>query len=132
MYGIDLAEYVRNRRFIALIDYIRGLPAASRYRQALLDDEETAELIVAMEKPSDRERSWVPGIAEFDTYAILQTQTIAAVRQLTGVVAAANGGKYKPQPPPKPVTTVDRVREARRRREVNRLFALFTAPAREE
>ncbi|MGW9825062.1 hypothetical protein ACUXNS_000046 [Brevibacterium pityocampae] len=74
----------------------------------------------------------MPGIADWDTNAILQTQILAAIRQLASMVASANGGKYKPQPPPRPVTAVDRAREARRRREVNRLFDLFTAPAREE
>ncbi|MGO3895350.1 hypothetical protein [Brevibacterium aurantiacum] len=131
MYGVDLAQLIADRRFIAALDYIDGLPKSSRMREAMLDDREYAEMIVANESSKDRSQTWNPTIAELSPELILLSMVYSAVERNTSMVAAsAQGkGKYKPQPAPSPVTEVDRERERRRHREVNRLFDMFTAPS---
>lgn len=131
MYSVDLAQLIADRRFIAVLDYIDGLPKSSRMREAMLDDREYAEMIVANESSTDRQEKWAPSISEFNPMMILLSMLHSAIERNTSMVAAtAQGkGKYKPQPAPSPVTEVDRERERRRHREVNRLFDMFTAPS---
>ncbi|MBD8019393.1 hypothetical protein [Brevibacterium gallinarum] len=116
------------RRYRALIDLIRQLPEGSRYREALLNDDETAELIVANEDPNKRGEQWKMRISDTSAQTILQTRLIDSVERLTAVTVAAQGKKYKPKPVPRAETAIDRARERRRLREVNRLFDLFTTP----
>ncbi|WP_309132634.1 hypothetical protein [Brevibacterium sp.] len=103
---------------------------ASRFRQALLNDPETAEQIVEAEAAAKAKgktaRAYAPEIRDWDTSAILLTRLTASVERQTSVLAGVHKARYKPQPPLNPVTEVDRVRERRRHREVNRLFNMFT------
>ena len=131
MYGVDLAQLIADRRFLAVLDYIDGLPKSSRMRQAMLDDREYAEMIVETETSKDRSARWAPTISEFTPEMILLSMLHSAIERNTSMLAATSSGKgkYKPQPAPSPETEVDRARERRRYREVNRLFDMFTAPS---
>ena len=122
---------MRDQRFRALIDYIKGLPAASRYRQALLDDERTAALIVEHESKDEDESTqaakYAVPISEWNATTILLSMLYQGQEQLIQAVGAPHGSKYTPKQPPTPVTAVDKARAEKRRREVDRLFDLFTA-----
>lgn len=118
---------MRDQRFRALIDYVKGLPAASRYRQALLDDPHTAALIAEAEEPDAQRAPYAVPVSEWNATTILLSKVYQSLEQLIQAVGAPHGSKYKPKPPPNPVTGVDKARAEKRRREVDRLFDMFTA-----
>lgn len=116
MYGVDLAEWYANGRWVALLDLIDGLPSACRFNEAIVNDKEYAAQIAAMPK-SDSE--WTPRVAEFDLNAHILREILHALKGLKQVTVAAAGsrpGEEKPFPAPK--TELDRAIE-----EADRLWA---------
>ncbi|MBD1541018.1 hypothetical protein G9E11_01855 [Arthrobacter sp. IA7] len=103
---MDLAEWYAAGRWVALLDYIDGLPSACRLNEAIVNDPETAAIIAAQPK-SDRE--WAPSFAEFDLTAHLLREILHAVKGLKQVSLAAAGGKPGEEKPfPAPRTEIDR------------------------
>ena len=106
VYGVDLAEYYAAGRWVALLDYIDGLPSACRLNEAIVNDKEAAAQIAAMPK-SDEE--WAPSVSEYDLTAHLLREILHAVKSLRQVSVAAAGGKPGTDKPfPAPRTEIDR------------------------
>jgi NADPH-dependent 2,4-dienoyl-CoA reductase/sulfur reductase-like enzyme len=107
--GVDLLEFFRGRRpFGQLLRFARQLPNHSRYKAALLDNEDYARAVLATgAKPAS------PTMEGF-------TPTVAAIKDLTDWVKAlyslgfATAGQTPPQLPdtPRPRTAFDRVRKS--------------------
>jgi hypothetical protein len=106
VYGVDLAEWYAAGRWVALLDYIDGLPSACRLNEAIVNDPEAAAAIAAQPR-SDSE--WAPAFAEFDINAHLLRALLHAVQsngQIAMSAAGGNPGEIKPFPSPR--TEIDR------------------------
>ena len=103
---MDLAEYYAAGRWVALLDYIDGLPSACRLNEAIVNDKEAAAQIAAMPK-SDEE--WAPSVSEYDLTAHLLREILHSIKSLRQVsVAAAGGNPGTDKPFPAPRTEIDR------------------------
>ena len=106
MYGVDLAEWYAQGRWVGLLDLIDGLPGASRLNEAIVNDEEYAAHIARMPKPDS---DWAPRVAEFDLHAHLMREILHALKGLKQVTVAAAGGKPgEVKPFPGPRTQIER------------------------
>lgn len=109
-YGVDLAVWWRERRFVALLDLIDQLPQTSRLNEALLNDPEQARLIVAAREASTEEpEPWAPRYAEFDLHAQMLRDVIESLAGLRAAVLAT--ARIPPGPHtryPTPITEVER------------------------
>lgn len=109
MYGVDLAEWYAQGRWVALLDLIDGLPGASRLNEAIVNDKEYAAHIASLPK-SDTE--WAPRVAEFDLTAHLLREVLHELKALKQVSLAAAGGKPgEVKPFPGPRTEIERAIE---------------------
>jgi len=107
---VDLAAWWRARRWKALLELIDELPAASRFNEAVLNDREFAEAVVAQEA-GDRP-GWAPRVSEFDLHATLLRDVIQALQGVQAAVIVASGNKPpKIIPYPAPRTVLEEVRE---------------------
>jgi len=107
---VDLAEWYAAGRWVALLDYIDGLPSACRLNEAIVNDKEAAAEIARMPQSSEE---WAPRVAEFDLTAHLLREILHAVKsngQIAISAAGAKPGEVKPFPSPR--TEIDRAIEA--------------------
>ena len=103
---MDLAEWYAAGRWVALLDFIDGLPSACRLNEAIVNDKEAAEQIAAMPKPDEE---WAPSVSEYDLTAHLLREILHAVKGLRQVsIAAAGGNPGAEKPFPAPRTEIDR------------------------
>lgn len=101
MYGVDLAEWYANGRWVALLDLIDGLPSACRLNEAIVNDKDYAAHIASLPKSEDE---WAPRVAEFDLNAHILREILHALKSLKQVTVAAAGtkpGEEKPFPAPR-------------------------------
>ncbi len=101
---MDLADWWRRRRWVALLDLIDQLPAASRLSEAIRNDPDQAELIAR----SDSGEPWRPSVRDFDLNAVLLVEIRNAVGALVEVMTQ---GKGKLPPIPLPRTLADDLRD---------------------
>lgn len=113
VYGADLGDWLRSERWSALVDLIDQLPSACRVNEAIAQDDEAADELVAMLDDSESEGpDWSPRVAEFDLTNTMLAQLINEVKLLGQTIIASNGGKAKKiKPFPTPRTAIDRARE---------------------
>lgn len=89
---------------MSLLELIDGLPSASRFTQAQMNDPEVADQI-AVESGSGK---WHPEVREFDTNAVLLARLLQATQDVSRAVIASVGGKPgRGEPMPIPRTLVD-------------------------
>lgn len=110
---MDLAQWVADGRWEALLELIDQLPSASRLNEAIAQDDEAADELVKFSDQDDAERSaWSPRVAEFNLSNMLMVSLINEIKLLSQTVIASGGGKPKKvQPFPTPKTAIDRARE---------------------
>ena len=115
---MDLARWWADRRWRALLELIDQLPRASRFKEALYNDPETAEYLAALHEQNDDDvEPWSPRFAEYDLHAHLLREVInALLANRQAVIGAAGGKPGQVVPFPGPITEVDRAM-ARRVRE---------------
>lgn len=124
VYGVRLREWLADRsRWGELLDLIDMLPTASRTKEALLNDPDTARLIAETDEESAP--AWVPPISEYTTEAAVFAAVFDRLGVLVDTVSSALGGKGRSQTFPRPVTEVDRIKERARREAADELIALF-------
>lgn len=98
------------------------LPRASKFREAQADDEDLARRIVE-DKPKAPPRAAVPLSAFTPEYELL-TAAVELLQVLNAnVIKLASGKPPQPRPLPRPVTAVDRLREAKRAQRIDALIA---------
>lgn len=108
---MDLAQWVADGRWEALLELIDQLPSASRFNEAVAQDEESAEYLLSLPE-SEGGPNWSPRVAEFDLTNTLMVSLINEVKMLSQTVIASGGGKPKKiKPYPVPRTAIDRARE---------------------
>lgn len=99
---MDLAAWYADGRWVALLELIDGLDThRSRFREAQVNDPETARAIALMPDP---EEPWSPALKDYGLTAQMLGQMISLLE-----VIATQGGK--PKGFPSPVTEVDRQRK---------------------
>lgn len=121
VYGADLGDWLRSERWSALVDLIDQLPSACRLNEAIAQDDEAADELVAIMDESEGEGpDWSPRVAEFDLTNTMLAELIDQVKLLGQTIIAANGGNAKKiRPFPKPKTAIDR---ARARQDLNLFY----------
>ncbi|WP_347031722.1 hypothetical protein [Brevibacterium paucivorans] len=114
------------------LDLIDGLPSASRFRQALLNDEQVAEQIIRAQDEAETngspQESWRLQVSENTPEVILLTHVLQALDDISGLVLAqASQGKkkHKPRPLPVPRTAVDTVRERKTKEKAQEIASIF-------
>lgn len=100
---MDLAEWYRAGRWVALLELLDMLPAASRLNEAIANDPEAAKAIAEAHQGKE-ETSWAPRTSEWDLTATLLSDISNGIKVLTAATIKVNGGKpgdVKPFPTPK-------------------------------
>lgn len=100
---MDLAEWFRAKRWVALLELIDMLPAASRLNEAIANDPEAAKAIAAAHQGRESE-PWAPRTSEWDLHATMLSDISNGIKVLTAATIKAHGGKpgdVKPFPTPK-------------------------------
>lgn len=131
MYGVDLDAELADHRYGWLLDRILDLPDPySRFREAMSEDEEMAELLMSIEQqrdddegPSATLRYSQVGLQEHLLMSI--DMGIKAMRAEAPIIAGAKGKPKYPDPWPLPVTAVERLRKDQERDRARALAASF-------
>ncbi|MFK0005469.1 hypothetical protein ACIQTZ_00300 [Paenarthrobacter sp. NPDC090520] len=100
---MDLTEWYHAGRWVALLELIDMLPAASRLNEAIANDPEAAEAI-AKSRQGKEQKPWSPRTAEWDLHATILSSVANDLKTLIAITSKANGGKpgeVKPFPTPK-------------------------------
>ena len=133
MYGVDLHALYQQRRVVLALDLIDGLPAASRLRQAVLNDPDAAAALVDQQEADERAGKnageWAPDVSEYDANVIMQGRILAALSDIAQTLTAqASGGKSKGKPIriPTPKTAVEQERDRRHVAKGRDLMKIFT------
>lgn len=122
---------MRERRWVALIELIDGLPSASRLNEAKAADPELAASYLAYENSlSDEERqregTWAPPVSEFGTEGAMLATLIDEIKAMRADLVSVMGGKpgeFKPFP--RPITELQRQREREEEQAAVELFMAF-------
>ena len=125
---MDVAQYLGEHRYVALLDLIDQLPAASRFNEAVVNDEEFAEYLLDLEEQGGAVpgESWAPRGAEFDLTNQLLSTVVDELKALRISGQALAGGKPKREDPmPRPRTAVERVRARRDEQAAINLAVMF-------
>lgn len=110
---MDLATEYRNRRWVALLDYIDQLPRANRLNEAMLNDPEVAAELAERPDPTE---PWSPDVRDYNLTAIMMREMISELKVIQQTLVASGGAKPKPFTPfPAPVTELDRVKKRKER-----------------
>lgn len=113
--GWDLVELVEQGRWAWALNLIEHLPRASYYAQAVLLDEEYAEVVAGLPqgKPEMPIHQWTP---ELEAMAAI-VDRLAEVAN--AVIASAGGKPGRVERYPRPVTAIDKARNRKAREAVN-------------
>lgn len=131
MYGIDLDAELADHRYGWLLDRILDLPDPySRFREAMSEDEEMAELLMSIEQqrdddegPSATLRYSQVGLQEHLLMSI--DMGIKAMRAEAPIIAGAKGKPKYPDPWPMPQTAMARLRREREKRISREIASMF-------
>lgn len=107
---MDLAEWVAQGRYLGLLELIDMLPAASRMKEAIAQDEEAAEYILSLPEPEGGAEPWSPAVSEWTLTNQLLASVINELRSSRMSSQAVAGQKPRKEDPyPVPRTAVDRL-----------------------
>ncbi|MGP5162561.1 hypothetical protein [Arthrobacter rhombi] len=116
---MDLARWFADKRWVALLELIDGLPATSRLNEAIMNNPDDAmfladrRLEAQNNKGSDAAEPWSPRQAEYGLDQQMWSAMISLLIEIKQGITAQAGGKPKPEKPfPVPRTEVDRLIEA--------------------
>lgn len=108
---MDLREWVRPGRVVALLDLIEQLPSACRWREAAENDLQWVrdQDRLARDRPQLK-REWAPRVSEYDLHATL----LAHLTDLVGAIAQGFKviKKYQPIPEPRTAQAVVQVEQS--------------------
>lgn len=134
MYGIDLDEELAARRYGWLLDRILDLPDPySRFREAMSQDEEMAEMLLDLEEQRQEDEGASVAL-RYSQVGLKESLLISIDTSLKAMRAEApllHGAKSKPKYPepwPMPVTAVERLRAKRDKEAADALARRFGVP----
>lgn len=120
---MDLAAWFREKRWVALLELIDGLPGASRFNEALANDPELAEIIAMQPEPTE---PWAPRVQDFTLTNMILAQIADILKSSQQTQIGTAGGKPKQiKPFPTPRTAIDRAKEAHEKQFVSDVLGLF-------
>lgn len=123
VYGVDLAVWFREKRWVALLELIDGLPSASRFNEAISNDPELAEIIA---KQPDSSEPWTPRVLDQSLTNIILARIADGIAVLKETQIATTGGKPSQiKPFPTPRTAIDRAKEAHEKQFVSDVLGLL-------
>lgn len=123
VYGVDLAAWWQEKRWAALLDFIDGLPGASRLNEAMANDHELAAILALEPDPTE---PWAPRASEYGLTEMILSQIVDGIKALQHTSIAVAGGKPGEMKPfPGPRTAVDLRRAANERQALENAAALF-------
>ena len=112
---MDLGELWGARKWRKLLNLIDQLPGNTRLAEAISNDEEHVEAIIAAREHSDSSGPSGPPLSEYNPMVERLDRLIDAVGQNTAATIAAAGAKPPTIPPqPRPTTAFDTVKHRRR------------------
>lgn len=116
VYTVDLAEWYAAGRWVALLDLIDGLPTASRYNDAIVNDPEFAAELAKLPEPAEK---WAPRTSEFDLNAVHNTQIIDLLKAINHTLLAVNSTSTPtpPEPTPRPHSALEKATMAQQRQD---------------
>jgi hypothetical protein len=123
-YSVDLAAEFHGRRWRRLLNLIDNLPRNSAYVQAMVEDDDYADAVVAHEKPHERPKPR-RYMAEWSVEVELLSSVLDRLGELISVSMVAAGAKKAPKvaPAPRPMTAFERARSKRRWQNHNALVS---------
>lgn len=118
VYGVDLTAWFAQRRWVALLEYLDGLPTASRLNEAIMNDPATAAYLAEISMQDEGEKTpYAPRVAEWDIHATLLREAVDGIKGLRATLIGVNGGKPGTiQPFPSPRTAIEAAKEAAEKR----------------
>lgn len=122
-YGVVLTDFVKGRlpwgMFLRLVD---GLPVASEYKSKILQDESLVDESLLQEREEQLEQPELSFVNETEVVRLLR-DVVDQLALLTWVQGGTS--KKPPEPGARPVTAVERAREAARVRSVDEALRVF-------
>lgn len=112
LHRMDLTAEWQGRRWRRLLELLDGLPRTSHVHEAMVEDEELAELVLRTDKgdPVKAKRR----MSEFSVEAELLSYAVDRLGELIQAQASGRGARRRPvEPMPRPVTALARIRERR-------------------
>lgn len=118
-------ELWRTRRWKDLLAYIDGLPLASRFKEALLNEPDVGRAIVASGQQDD-DGDYHPPLSSWSSEVSLLTDIKDGIQAAVRAIIVTNGGKAGSfTPSPRPRTAVDAAKDERAGRIRDRILGLF-------
>lgn len=115
--------FFREKRWVALLEYIDMLPTASRFNEALANDPELADELAMRPKPKE---PWSPRVSEYDLNATMLAHLLSISQGIQQAIIASAGGRPKaPKPFPAPYTEVDKARKRAEQKFATDIAVLF-------
>lgn len=121
---LSVVELWQTRQWRRLRNHIDRLPPDTYYRQAILNDPELVEKMLAREKDEPKQNG-IP-VSQYTTMVSLQRDTITALKSLRATLIAVNspGGKMpQVEPYPGPITAVEQANHRMRQQKHESLVA---------
>lgn len=124
IYGVDLGELWRARRWRKLLGMIERLRRSTHFGEATAADEKLAEIVLRKERDSkDGELPALRRMSEFTVEAELLSVVADRLAELVQVSVAKRGGRARAvKPMPRPATAVEKLRN--RQTQVHVTFTL--------
>lgn len=122
--------WFREKRWVGLLDLIDGLPAASRFNEAVSNDPEAARLLAQMRidsEESGQAKPWTPRVSEYRLEHVQLGAVLSELKRMNQALTVQITQK-KPEaavPFPSPVTAIDLAEKAIERERTVELAALF-------
>lgn len=126
MYGVDLADLFRKKRWVHLLALIDGLPQHSRYLSAFLNDEEEAEKIVNHPEFDPTAKPSPPPLAGYSQINYQLANIEDLLQAVIGTTVSVNGGKARQiKPALRPVTAIEKAKKERSQRNLQKMQKMF-------
>ena len=90
VYGVDMAQLASDRRWVHLLALIDGLPANSRYVQAMYDDDEWRKMIE--DSQDDDSPNPPPPLSTWSPEVNMLAQVVDSLAVVTQAIVASSGG----------------------------------------
>jgi hypothetical protein len=126
--GDDLASLWRQRKWAKLLNILDFLPRTSAYAQALATDPDLAAKLAQLPE-GERKPQWRRSHRDYSPEVEMLTSLFDRTGELICAVAATRGARSKPpQPGPRPISAIERIRRQKAEERHRKLTARVIRP----